>query len=311
MSEPVRPCPVCGSDVSRPDLVAPAERLDDGGPLPGARFAFRRCARCDAHFLEHMPPADALRAYYESPDYHFRASPTSEDRFLQRAAVALRRLHLALARPLPPGPSGRLLEFGCGRGDYLDLARSRGWEVTGVEFSDASAATARARGFPVVLEPELETLPDGAFGAIAALHSLEHHPEPTRALALLGRKLAPNGVLTVEVPVLECWEGRVFGPHYSMVQVPVHLQLFTDDTMRWLAGATGLRLRDVRTNLWSPIHWVWSALNALEARGVLRVSRSDKNRLAALAFPLTLPVAALESAVSGRGAIRQYRFARC
>lgn len=306
----MRPCPVCGGRDSRPDLVAPAERLDDGGPLPGVLFRFRRCAGCEACFLDALPAPETLRLYYESPDYHFRVSPGEGRGLLRRVVTALRRAHLALARPLPPGPPGALLDFGCGPGDYLDLARSRGWRAVGVEFSADSAAAARARGFEVVLQPDLPSLPDGAFRAASMLHSLEHHPAPAQVLALLASKLAPDGSLLVEVPSLECWEARWAGPHYSMLQAPVHLQLFTDRTMDRLARAAGLRLAEIRTNVWSPVHWVWSALNRLEARGLVRVSRTAKNRVNALLFPLTLPFAALEAGLTGRGMMRQYRFVR-
>ena len=84
-------------------------------------------------FLSQLPSDEELSLYYESDSYHFTASPGSTDTLVGRGLALLRRAHLHLSRPLPQSPPGALLDFGCGRGDYLDYARSRGGQAIGVE----------------------------------------------------------------------------------------------------------------------------------------------------------------------------------
>src|SRR5439155_21629328 len=43
------------------------------------------------------------------------------------------------------GKTGRVLDVGCGRGQLGEAIRALGWEVTGVEQSDAACETARGR----------------------------------------------------------------------------------------------------------------------------------------------------------------------
>jgi len=38
-----------------------------------------------------------------------------------------------------------LLEIGCGEGDFLELAETSGWNVTGIEYSQAACEQARQR----------------------------------------------------------------------------------------------------------------------------------------------------------------------
>jgi SAM-dependent methyltransferase len=175
----------------------------------------------------------------------------------------------------------------------------------GVEYSDESARTAR-RHFPVVLASELEALPDAAFDHISMLHSLEHVERPLETLSLLARKLKPGGTLFVEVPYLDCLEYRIFRRHYAMIQAPLHLQFFSDRTMAFMAPNAGLKLHRVRDNLWTPVHYVWSFLNAIDAP----IDRRRKITLNTLLFPLVLPPVAVGSALGIPGVARQYTFTR-
>lgn len=44
-----------------------------------------------------------------------------------------------------PAAGARLLDVGCGTGDFLLFARARSWHPTGIDLSERAAAQARAR----------------------------------------------------------------------------------------------------------------------------------------------------------------------
>ena len=257
-------------------------------------------------FLSQLPSDEELSLYYESDSYHFTASPGSTDTLVGRGLALLRRAHLHLSRPLPQSPPGALLDFGCGRGDYLDYARSRGWQAIGVEYSDSSGEEARRRGFEILTEDQIVDLPDASFRRISMIHSLEHQQDPVAIVHLLSTKLTDDGELFIELPYLDSHEGRLFGRHYSMIQAPIHLQFFRDDTIEYLAGLCDLRLVRTRNNFWSPIYYSWSMLNFVEDSTGISLSRRSKNLLSVFAFPITMWMARLASARSRPGSIRQY-----
>lgn len=297
----MRACPVCASTSSSAAFEAGPLRLARGVPALDATYAYRACGRCRATFLEELPPRGHLALYYESPAYH--VAPAGSE------LSAVRRLQFALGRPLPPGPPGRHLDFGCGPGAYLTFSRARGWEGTGVEWNDDTARAARDAGHRVVLAGEVESLEAGSFDFVSSLHSLEHVEDPRSVFASLARRLSPGGTLFVEVPFLGA-EFRVFGRHYSMIQAPLHLAFFEDETMAFLAEACGLTLLSARNNLVTPVPWVWSLLNAIGAHGGPELAMGTKIALSAAAFPLTLPVTAAASLLGARATARQYRFTR-
>src|SRR5262249_28687181 len=80
--------------------------------------------------------------------------------------VQLRRHAVALLGPA----SGRCLDLGCGTGLALPILEEAGWDVTGIEVSDAQLARARERGGEV-FQADAHELPfeDCAFDAVISL----------------------------------------------------------------------------------------------------------------------------------------------
>jgi SAM-dependent methyltransferase len=99
----------------------------------------------------------------------------------------------------------KLIDAGCGRGEWLELARAEGWQVQGVDSDDGMLAACREAGLDVRKGDALEhlrSLADASVGVVSAFHVAEHLPfELLRALvgeAL--RVLAPGGLLVLETP---------------------------------------------------------------------------------------------------------------
>jgi SAM-dependent methyltransferase len=99
-------------------------------------------------------------------------------------------------------PPGRFLDVGCNMGMLLRLARTRGWEVAGVEPSPSLSSLAATWGFPVH-NCFLHEVPDserGSFDVVALSDVLEHISDPRAFLAHASGLLRPDGVLYAKVP---------------------------------------------------------------------------------------------------------------
>jgi SAM-dependent methyltransferase len=105
----------------------------------------------------------------------------------------------------------RLLDVGCGSGDFLRVARDCGWDVWGVEPSEAQSEFARDRyGLRVhtgILDPA--AFQDRAFDAVTLNFVLEHIPDPRAVIAAGLGVLAPGGVLFIMVPNCGALEVRL------------------------------------------------------------------------------------------------------
>lgn len=96
-------------------------------------------------------------------------------------------------RFLGPGP---VLDLGCGVGHSFHLLAPR--ETVGVD-ADRDALVGQDRETHVADMRSLP-FPDGRFDSVLAVHSIEHVPDPDRALAEAVRVLRPGGVAVLVTP---------------------------------------------------------------------------------------------------------------
>ena len=132
---------------------------------------------------------------------------------------------------LGDGP-GRVVDVGMGGGRLCLALTSRGWEVSGIDPSEAMVALARSR-MPdtherlVVGRAEALPFADGSFDAVAALGSLEYAVDLDTALGEIARVLRPEGHAVLSWPnfrgLAPLWRGRVLYPSLRFVKraVPV------------------------------------------------------------------------------------------
>jgi SAM-dependent methyltransferase len=213
-------CPLCGGG-----------RLRYAFSVGGYRLV--RCADCRLLMLNPQPsPAELAEVYH--PHYFLGAESVEGREHLRQIKGATARRYLGeLGRYRGPG-AGRLLEVGCGAGEFLAEARAAGYEVWGVEASPAAAAEAR-RLVPeaTVLVGELEAvaarLP--AFDVCVLWDVLEHVRDPLRLLHTAHGLLSAEGVLALATPSLDAWSARLLR-HRWMEYKPEHLFYFDRNTLQ-------------------------------------------------------------------------------
>jgi SAM-dependent methyltransferase len=185
-------------------LAAPTACLLCGAVAIGlhcrlARFDVYRCDDCTLRFRHPLPGPDELRTMYEDERYHESVYFENAHAGYRRSSPEVRIYARALDDLAALTPPGRLLDVGCATGVFLDLARSAGWDVSGVELSARHAAYARS-GFGLdVWEGDFvdAPFPPASFEAITMWDFLEHVLDPAAVLAQAHRLLAPGGVLLV------------------------------------------------------------------------------------------------------------------
>lgn len=137
--------------------------------------------------------------------------------------------------------SNRLLDVGCGNGTFLELARSAGWAVQGVDFDPLAVAAARQRGLDV-RHGSIEDLgvAEGGYDWITCSHVLEHVHDPRRLLKGIADRLRPGGTLWLQTPNLDSVGHAVFGRDWRDLDPPRHLVVLTPKTLAHAFRAVGL-----------------------------------------------------------------------
>jgi SAM-dependent methyltransferase len=312
MAAPIRQCPLCGSSDCRP-FIRTNVRSSQGGT-----FDVVTCARCSLRYTTPLPTAEEFATLYEDEYYKFAYDPAKGEAAKGRGQQAGRRQFASLGirlltlvftmalledrrRALLDLKLGRVLDVGCGSGDFLRFLKRRGWDVQGVEFSEEAAALARAKSIPVHRgELASADFPDNSFDVVTLWHVAEHLPHPRAELAEIRRILRDNGLLVLEVPNSACLTLQLCGTHWRQLDVPRHLQHFTPATMERLLNEAGFDV--VRQQDFHFIDFDLAFYSFTDRLGISRLSGiryfstdfKEASRASKLLFlSLGLPIAAL------------------
>lgn len=171
---------------------------------------------------------------------------------------------------LEAGEKGRLLDIGCGNGQFLDRMRQLGWEVVGVEPDGKAVSAARERYRLEVFHGSLEEakFPDRYFDAITMNHVIEHVLEPIGLFRECRRVLRPGGTLVVVTPNVNSLGRRMFDDACANWDPPRHLFHFSTETLRASAERAELVVQDLRTTA-RGARWVWAASSLIKRDGML------------------------------------------
>ena len=194
------------------------------------------CERCGTVQQPDLPSGAELHGLYrDMRDDAYLAEEAGRRRTSQRLLDAIER----------HAPRGRMLEVGCGHGLLLDEARTRGWEVTGLELADASREHAVQLGLDV-RDDTLETLAEDArYQAVVLADVLEHLDDPVDALRRIAGLLIPGGVALIVTPDPASRTAKLAGSRW-WGYLPSHTYLIPHSTLRGLLREAGLETVEER-----------------------------------------------------------------
>ena len=154
----------------------------------------------------------------------------------------LRRETEADVRFLQAVPNGRLLDVGCGAGEWLVSMHELGWQVEGVDFDCQAVEAARQSGVPAKCGSlQHQAFLDNSFDAITLNHVIEHVPDPAETVAECARILKPGGKLVLLTPNSTSLSHRIFKENWRGLEPPRHLHLFSMRSMQQLLYMAGFR----------------------------------------------------------------------
>ena len=140
--------------------------------------------------------------------------------------------------------SGKALDVGCGVGMHMELLRSKGMEVEGLDANPIAVEIARRRGLRVFLGGlEEARYPDNEFDVLLMSHVIEHVPSPADLLREAWRILRPAGRLCITCPNFDFLLRPLFGSAWKRWHPPFHLYHFTSATLGRLLEETGFAHR--------------------------------------------------------------------
>ncbi|MGC9598980.1 MAG: FkbM family methyltransferase [Minisyncoccia bacterium] len=175
----------------------------------------------------------------------------------------------------------KLLDVGCGTGEFAFVAGELGYQVEGVDFNAGAVALARARfGLRDVFVADVYAFLEDkreAYDVITAFEVIEHFPDPGRFLELARGALTVGGVLVLSTPNRDRYWGRINARSESWDFPYQHLSRWSVRSLRNFAEDRGFGAVRMREEL--PTDWFVERLRS--AAGMfLGKPRADDRRSA-------------------------------
>jgi SAM-dependent methyltransferase len=222
-------CPLCGEADAAPVLTQP------DGYIPFLHL--HRCLRCGIIYLNPRLTLDSIMAVEDESEVYSFSNEQAEEWIAGPLDGLCSHLEGYMQTQ-----GRRLLDIGCNRGLLMESARRRGWQAIGVEIAPEAAERAR-RDYGFTVYATLEETPIHLqFDLVTAWHVLEHTLNPVAFLQQAAARLAPGGILALQVPSFDFVDEFRARNQTGSILCTVHNFYFTRKNIQAVLARSGLQV---------------------------------------------------------------------
>lgn len=167
----------------------------------------------------------------------------------------------------------KVIEIGCGQGEYLSIMQQTGVDAYGLEYSAESVKQCIKNGLKVTkgfVQSHVDRIAGSPFDAFCMMSYLEHLPDPNSTLGGIKHNLAEGAVGLVEVPNFDMIINKKLFAEF----IGDHLFYFTRDTLSTTLKNNGFDILECNA--------VWHdyILSAVIRKSPLLTSKAEALRVA-------------------------------
>lgn len=225
-------CPICFSTSHRRIKVS-----ED-------RIALLGCQQCQAAYWEDVWDQKKVQDHY-GPYYTPKNS--------QHDPITQKRYHKVLDKIEELTSVGRLLDIGCGSGQFLLTAKNRGWNAMGNEVSQSAIgfleqmkATHHMKFEVFDKNIQEVNLPSDSMDAVCMIEVVEHLEDPMGMFREAYRILNKGGVMYLTTPNFNSLSRYLVGNEWHVIGAE-HRVLFTPKALHTCLSLCGFRPETILT----------------------------------------------------------------
>jgi 2-polyprenyl-3-methyl-5-hydroxy-6-metoxy-1,4-benzoquinol methylase len=209
--------------------------------LPGyERDHLVACDACSFVFSNMRPSREELDKVY-----------SGYSRDAERTEATLQKMRRTVANLKNLSEARRVLDIGCGDGEFLSLFRDLGCQVYGTEYDARTEEVCRKKGIAMLPGGVIPLLDDSglieSFDLVVFTEIIEHINNPLDVVRNISRLLRKGGILYITTPNFASLERRVLGPQWGMICYPEHISFYSPRTINHLMRKCGYQKLSLRT----------------------------------------------------------------
>lgn len=230
-------CPICEGQQNKTTLSC----LDH--TVSQEEFNISECSNCGFWFSNPIPKEEKIGAYYQSEDY-ISHSNTSKD-LISKIYKTVREYTIQKKLKLVKSysESGKLLDIGCGTGEFLSACKKGGYDCLGIEPDNGARSMAiNNHGLEVKEEEALSQIKENSIDVVSMWHVLEHVYHLQERVSTIKRILSKNGTVIIAVPNRTSFDAKYYNENWAAYDLPRHLYHFREKDIETLFNQHDLKL---------------------------------------------------------------------
>lgn len=274
-------CPICRE--GKEELLMKTLNTHGSSLITDERFNLVKCRDCGLVYINPRPKQDEIGRFY---DIDYYTTGNRFKRFIEEFVTLYFNLYKK-ALITKYKQSGRLLDIGCGTGDFLLSLPTDRWELYGIEPNDAGYEISVKRVKGKIFNNKLIDckFPDAYFDIVNMWHVFEHIFNPNEELREIKRILKNEGVFILGIPNIHSLGYRVGKAYWFHMDSPRHLYHYNPRTIKKILNKNGFYVSKIIFPFFEyPLDIFHSLLNFISI---------DKNKLIRISLALPLLIFSL------------------
>jgi len=226
MPERLSKCPLCKSGL----FLNYTEITDLS--VSKESFIICKCQKCSLLFTNPRPEEEKIGPYYDFPEYY--SHEKNNKSFTQFIYNKVRDYAVSqkvnLITELKEG--GKILDYGCGTGEFLYEAKAKGWKIKGIEPTSKARKQANSILENSVVQ-NIDQIDDNKkYDIISLFHVLEHIHTLRKTVKKILKHLKSDGYILIAIPNPESFDAKKYGKQWAGWDVPRHLYHFDQTAIK-------------------------------------------------------------------------------
>ena len=242
-------CPICTTEMKF--KFATKDYL-----VTGESFDIVECEACSIRTTTPFPDKKIIGNYYSSDDYishDDKVSGIFDSIYGLVRTYQLNKKKKLIGKYFNKS-NGKILDIGCGAGDFLQYMKENHWNINGVDTSNKARKIANKKLNIKVMDPKDWINNKEKYDVITCWHSLEHVHEPWVYLDKIKKSLTLDGFLIVALPNYQSTDAKIYKEFWAAYDTPRHLYHFTIKSMNKTIKPHGLNIESIYRMKFDPFY---------------------------------------------------------
>jgi len=257
MMKKIDECEICGNTLFT-KLFKEKDKLIG---IPG-EFKMVKCNSCGIEFINPQPSYKELSKYYNNKKY-YSLKKIDKDSYKTKLKLFMYQLYFTknrkyllkvlfspikfMIRTVIIEKDKKLLDIGCGSGQFLYEMKQLGLDVHGIEngiLDKELANDLRIQNKDLISAK----YPSNYFNIITMNHVLEHLNNPSATIKEIYRILKKDGKFIIGVPNTNSYVNKIFDKNWLAYDVPRHLFNYSDKLLIDFLKKNKFKIKKIRYN---------------------------------------------------------------